>query len=188
VDISRARQIKIGGTHADDLRWLAEASRGCKRIVELGSCQGRSTRAMLDNSEARIWCIDTWQGPTTPLSKKNYQVSETDFQVFLDNIKDYLDRVIILKMLTCEAANALPLGLFDMIFIDADHSFEAVQTDIRLYAPLVVPGGILCGHDYEAKKWPEVARAVNELVANPRRAGRTLWWTRREEGWLVTQL
>lgn len=38
---------------------------------------------------------------------------------------------------------------FDIIFIDANHQFDAVDQDISLAAPLLKEGGILCGDDLE---------------------------------------
>mmetsp|Transcript_24236 Transcript_24236/g.51663 ORF Transcript_24236/g.51663 Transcript_24236/m.51663 type:complete len:469 (-) Transcript_24236:310-1716(-) len=38
-------------------------------------------------------------------------------------------------------------GLLDLVFIDGDHSEQGVLEDIRLWRPLLRPGGILAGHD-----------------------------------------
>lgn len=35
----------------------------------------------------------------------------------------------------------------DLVFIDGDHSLEAVLVDLKLWRPLVRPGGLLAGHD-----------------------------------------
>ena len=53
---------------------------------------------------------------------------------------------------------------FDMVFIDADHTDDAVKKDITLWKPLVRKGGILSGHDYGII--PEVTKAVDELIPN----------------------
>jgi len=37
---------------------------------------------------------------------------------------------------------------FDFVYIDADHSYAGVISDIRLWWPKVKPGGMICGHDY----------------------------------------
>ena len=37
---------------------------------------------------------------------------------------------------------------FDFIYLDADHSYEAVKRDLELAWPLILPGGALAGHDY----------------------------------------
>lgn len=48
----------------------------------------------------------------------------------------------------------------DFVFIDANHSYEAVINDIRAWWPKIRPGGLLAGHDYS---WTGVARAVHEF-------------------------
>ena len=74
------------------------------------------------------------------------------------------------------------LGLkADMIFIDAEHTYEACQSDIYAFSPLLKDGGILCGHDYWQGAWPGVTQAVDEIFgANAcGNAGTTIWSTRR---------
>jgi predicted O-methyltransferase YrrM len=122
--------------------------------------------------------VDSWRYPG--------KVTEKDYHTFLRNIACVKDRVTILKMLTQEAVPQLPENFFDLIFIDADHSYKWVKSDIINFAPKVKPGGLLCGHDYN-KNWPGVVKAVNELLTAPQKGGKALWWTRREQGWLVTQ-
>ena len=61
------------------------------------------------------------------------------------------------------------------MFIDADHSYEAVKADIEAWLPLVKVGGILCGHDY-GLYLPGVAKAVKEKFGNDVRVtGKTIW-------------
>ena len=79
------------------------------------------------------------------------------------------------NVLPCEANLADPadveyvvglvrrLGGADMVFIDAAHDYDSVVRDIGTARRLLVPGGLLCGHDYGGS-WPGVVQAVNELV------------------------
>ena len=69
------------------------------------------------------------------------------------------------------------------VFIDADHTYEAVKHDIEKSWPLIRPGGLLCGHDYGHPRdkrgiWG-VARAVTEFAyaqSPPVRIhGNTIW-------------
>lgn len=44
------------------------------------------------------------------------------------------------------ARHAGPQG-YDLIMIDADHSYAGVKTDFELYSPLLAPGGMIVMHD-----------------------------------------
>jgi predicted O-methyltransferase YrrM len=52
-------------------------------------------------------------------------------------------------------------GELDCVFVDGDHSYEAVRKDLPFWWKKVRPGGHLLGDDY----WMEqVGRAVNEFA------------------------
>ena len=168
VGISKALKVR-GWMGEQELRFLAHAAAECETIIELGTYRGRSTRAMLDCSSAHIWCVDTW----------DYKIcTEKDLRIFKEQvISDMLDRVTIMQMTTREALEVLRGKLFDMVFIDAGHSYENAKFDILGYRPLVKPGGIYCGHDYYITPFPGVYEAVNELVPDFKLEG-IIWWTR----------
>ena len=54
---------------------------------------------------------------------------------------------------------------FDILFIDGDHSYEAVANDLKNYAPLVKDGGKIILHDVLSAYDPGVRQAVDEFVA-----------------------
>jgi len=173
LNISRAKAIK-GWMWPVELAWLARKSRSLSRIIEVGSYRGRSARAMLDNSDAHLWCVDTWN---TPSDGKTGIISIKDFRAFKVNLKDEEARVNILKMRSARAAKILlelygPCS-FDMVFIDGGHSYGQVKADILAYTPLVKVGGIISGHDYGT--WPGVAKAVRELVKGFS-VVKSIWW------------
>ena len=58
---------------------------------------------------------------------------------------------------TDEAALVMPDASVDFVFVDADHTEEAVARDIATWTPKVRPGGLIAGHDI---RWPTVRRAV----------------------------
>jgi predicted O-methyltransferase YrrM len=52
----------------------------------------------------------------------------------------------------------------DFLYIDGDHSYDAVVRDVRNFVPFVREGGVVAFHDYKPGK-DGVRRAVDELVA-----------------------
>ncbi len=76
--------------------------------------------------------------------------------------RQYGNRAWLLVMTTDEAAPLIDDRSVDFVFIDADHSHQAVLSDIAHWAPKVRPGGWLLGHDYNAK-WPGVVQAVDSV-------------------------
>lgn len=72
--------------------------------------------------------------------------------------------IIRATSLTC--ASLFSDGYFDLIFIDADHSYRVVKEDITAWLPKVRKDGVLSGHDYHVPdgRHPGVAQAVNELL------------------------
>jgi len=183
VDIKRALELNQMMPHpeVESFAWLARQAYHCRKILEIGTCHGASTRAMLDNSHATIYCVDSWAGG---IDTSYGQVPEDwAYQTFLENMRDMRKRLRIFKMYSHQAPKHLEGLEFDMVYIDADHSYSAVKQDIQNFAPFVREGGLLCGHDYEPGH-PGCIAAVKELVSFPQKFGEMTWWTEREEGWL----
>lgn len=74
---------------------------------------------------------------------------------------DHWQRVKLYDMSTDHASRKVEEGSLDFVFIDADHSYEAVRSDIDKWFHAVRAGGWLGGHDY-SKKFPGVITAVDE--------------------------
>jgi predicted O-methyltransferase YrrM len=178
VNIDNALQIS-GWMLPEELEWLAIQAQNKKRILELGSWKGRSTRAMLDNTTATITCVDTWGGPSDiwnygrDFSEVTEHGPEFVLEQFINNTSRS-DKIIVLKM-SCDTAAKVLVGKFDMIFVDADHLYEAVKQDILNYIPLLTDDGLLCGHDY-SPAWPGVVRAVHETLENVSVGAGTIWY------------
>ncbi len=52
--------------------------------------------------------------------------------------------------------------LLDFVYIDATHTEEEVRKDITAWLPLVKPGGVLSGHDFNFKGVSAAVRALLE--------------------------
>lgn len=63
--------------------------------------------------------------------------------------KEYGDRAVICKGLSAEVSQQFADNFFDLVFIDADHSYEGCLEDIKAWESKVKKGGWMSGHDYE---------------------------------------
>jgi len=50
-------------------------------------------------------------------------------------------------------AEHIPNESLGLVYIDADHTFEGVRTDIEAYMPKLLPGGIMAFHDYGSENY-----------------------------------
>lgn len=68
------------------------------------------------------------------------------------------------------AESYYPDGFFDFVYIDADHTHEAVAADLEAWWPKLKDGGLFCGDDYAYCDNPGegrygVVEAVDEFMA-----------------------
>jgi predicted O-methyltransferase YrrM len=132
-------------------------------IVELGSFVGLSTRFLADLAPAAtIVAIDHWRGSEEHFTDpKSIPVLPILYETFLANCWDYRERLIPMRLSSCEGLQAVAhYGLNpDLIFIDASHAYEEVKADIEA-ARRLFPRATLVGDDWD---WDGVRRAVREI-------------------------
>ena len=130
------------------------------RVAEVGTYRGGFARHILDACDpAELHLIDI-------------DVSLLDPAVANDS------RVSVHQGLSQETLGHLPDNHFDWIYIDGDHSYEAVAGDARVAAAKVKEGGYLVFNDF-AHADPYlgtygVHRAVAEFAAT--RGWKFVWW------------
>lgn len=99
-----------------------------------------------------------------------------------DRLRD-LERVTFLHGESTRCAQGFADESIDLVFIDADHSEQAVAADLAAWTPKVKRGGVIAGHDYASRRHPGVQRAVDRFFrghAHPvERAEDMVWWTIR---------
>jgi hypothetical protein len=79
-------------------------------------------------------------------------------------LEKFSARVHIIRMASVEAAEQIRL-VADLVFIDADHSYEGVRADIAAWLPRVVKGGWIGGHDF-GPRFIGVQQAVVEAFGD----------------------
>lgn len=58
----------------------------------------------------------------------------------------------------------VPMRPFDMLMVDADHSYEGVKADLETWLPSVRDGAPVWLHDY-TEEYPGSMRAIDEAIA-----------------------
>jgi predicted O-methyltransferase YrrM len=164
-----------------ELHWLAENASNRNVVLEVGSWKGRSTKAMALVCPGTVYAVDHWDGSKDERSTTHSEVLVLGvdglFNLFKANLADEIKSNKVIPIREDSQAAAIRLekerGLrwVDMVFIDGEHTYEAVKKDIISWMPFVVPGGLLCGHDYFDS--PDVRKAVTELI--PNRIENSIW-------------
>jgi len=147
--------LRIEGWMSEgELAWLAEQAAGKMTVVEMGSYKGRSAMALLSRMPvgAMLHAVDAWW-------------DDKIYAAFRTNLREHLDagRVTMHRATTSQAFGSLVGIEAEMVFIDAGHDYDNVVGDIQLARILMPRGGLLCGHDY-CDQWPDVPRAVRDVV------------------------
>ena len=145
-------------------KMLVENCRDDGKIVELGAWKGKSSAFLVveaynKSPKIEVHIVDTWGG--NPFDGSQDQSTDA-YSKFTSNMSLLARPYQAHRMTTNEAAGLFKDESLDAVFIDADHSYEAVKMDIENWMPKVRKGGILAGHDYNSA-WPGVIKAVNEI-------------------------
>jgi hypothetical protein len=141
-------------------------------MVEVGCWKGQSiaylgVEIINSGKDIRIFAVDTWKGSFNEPSHMCDPFVKTDmlYDLFRKNLEPLNNEV---SLFACRGNSIDTVVIFqddslEVVFIDADHSYEAVSSDIQAWLPKVRPGYYLAGHDY-CPAWPGVQRAVDELL------------------------
>jgi predicted O-methyltransferase YrrM len=139
----------------------ASATTGKGFIVEIGSWKGRSTAWLAAGARlaaARVYAVDPHIG-----SREDPEA--TTLAAFRANLTDagLADVVEPLVMTSAKAARMLD-GPVELLFIDGDHSYEAVRLDADLWLPKLVEGGIVMFHDVSTTSYTGPRRVFRRSI------------------------
>lgn len=178
IDISHALTVE-GWMMESELSYLAEAASKSKLVVEVGSWMGRSTSAIAANTTGKVIAVDTWKGSEEHAPMLAGKPPSWLREQFIVNTLGFEN--LSLAEMESGAAVVLLRGLDihpDMVFIDANHSYDTVKSDIFGWTSLLAEGGFICGHDYDPPNWMGIKQAVDECMPKFRVVpGTTIWTT-----------
>jgi hypothetical protein len=161
--------------------------------AEIGVAFGRNAESILSNTSVeQLYLIDPYR--YRPGYDDITNVSQDTFERLLAYARArtarFGDRAQFIRSFSSELAASWNKPPLDFVFIDADHSYDAVRADVLGWLPHVRDGGIVAGHDYGYPETPDVAKAVHS-VFDPMQwpvhdAGETVWYVekRRDKDWV----
>jgi len=140
-------------------------------VVELGSWKGRSTAwlasGVRDRGAGRVYAVDTWKGTEGEPILEDLLTGYGEGQLyreFASNLESrgLLEFVEPVRSDTLTAArNWDPAKKIGVLFIDADHSYQAVRADFEFWSPYVEVGGFVVFDDVPGYWGP--SRLATEL-------------------------
>lgn len=147
-------------------------------MVEVGVYAGDTCRRVIaSHPNVHMILVDPWEAGTpesswcrsgSKMAKRTQDEMEALYINVMRLMGPYAGRVTVHRAYSEGAAVLVPDSTQDLVFIDADHSYESVKSDIELWLPKVKAGGYIGGHDYKSPRFPGVAQAVHEAFARGR--------------------
>jgi predicted O-methyltransferase YrrM len=139
----------------------AAAATGRGAIVEIGSWKGRSTTWLASGARLagrRVYAVD-------PHRQSREDPEAATLDVFLANLaRNGLADVVDPLIMTSEEAAARITAPVELLFIDGDHTYEAVRRDAELWLPRLIEGGTVMFHDTATAAYTGPRRVVRQLV------------------------
>lgn len=122
-----------------ELKCLVHYSRNSNVVVELGCFEGRTTAELAKNCNGSVYTID-------PFSKGRLGICYGQVIAKRHMKREGVKNIHFIERFSHEAAKVFNNSI-DFLFIDADHSYEAIKRDWNDWFPKVRRGGYIALHD-----------------------------------------
>lgn len=144
-------------------------------VAEIGVQDGSNARQIWELAKPReLHLIDPWVNQEVPhwqvkTSEMHWASMRRTQQSFADEIG--IGSVVLHQGYSSRVLAAFREAYFDWVYLDGDHRYDAIHTDLELCSIRVKPDGIIAGHDYvrpEDSAWARdgeygVVKAVEEF-------------------------
>lgn len=139
--------------------------RGLRIGAELGVGFGGHVESLLTiPSIERLYGVDPFEHRPDYQDPMNLLQEQFDelYRFVLERTTGYGDRYVHARKRSLDAAEEVQEPL-DFIYIDADHSFEGVWSDLCAWFTKIRDGGVIGGHDYGHLNFPGIQEAVDRF-------------------------
>lgn len=149
----------------NDVMDVIKNSKHCVRILEIGTWYGRSAYVLASainivtviTEDCKLFCLDNWSKDNVDAKFMRENFDEKVRKSFPELI------TILMEGSTNDYVDNFRENYFDFIFIDGDHSYEAVINDLIKWYPKLRNGGHIIGHDFRRTQPDRVMKAVCEF-------------------------
>jgi hypothetical protein len=169
--LAKAESIQ-GWMTREELEWLYAAGTHMDTVVEVGAWKGRSTIALAASAK-HVISVDTWQGTIAELGGMHAEALEHNIYLDwlentaeFDNVKGLISRSVL-------APEKIVDDKVDMVFIDAEHTKDAVIADITAWRGKC--SKIICGHDFDRQQVRDAVFECFETSQVQKGAG-SIWY------------
>ena len=136
-------------------------------IVEVGVFRGGSLRTIAKVARTRhIYGVDAWglEGSYASKSESASKYGGLDTMAIAERAVDGLG-VELVRGFSTEVAAAYDGPPIALLYIDAEHTYDAVTADFRAWQPHLADGAHICFDDYTAT-FPGMIDGINQIVAD----------------------
>ncbi|MBS6829563.1 MAG: class I SAM-dependent methyltransferase [Desulfovibrio sp.] len=111
-------------------------------LVEIGSYLGASSLCIAAGmkEKSKLYCVDTWHNDAMSEGGRD------TYEEFLNNVQLFHSKITPLRGNSHSIAETFEDSV-DFLFLDGDHSYEGVKTDIEAWFPKLRSGGVIAMHD-----------------------------------------
>jgi len=150
-------------------------------MAEIGIFKSKLTKHLLESKPGKskikeYYAIDQWrifseeQKNAVWNPEKWLKMKTDDWDSFYKYscelmLWGFRGKLFSIRLPSCKAAQIFPDSYFDFVYIDAHHSYQDVQNDIKAWLPKVKKGKFIGGHDYYSTRehGEQVVKAVDDF-------------------------
>lgn len=133
-----------------------------KIMCEVGCFRGISTETFLQFNPKKLYAVDIW-GLDESYKECDWIPGGINFNSiessFREMAKNY-ENIEIIKNYSKYASFGFSNNSLDLVYIDGEHTFEGVVSDIKSWLPKIKTGGYISGHDISQ---PQIIEGIKKF-------------------------
>tara|TARA_X000001036_G_scaffold405699_1_gene413864 strand:+ start:39 stop:797 length:759 start_codon:yes stop_codon:yes gene_type:complete len=138
--------------------------------VEVGVLEGKNALSIYNNLNIRkLYLVDPWKEwkeqdlAGNQIILHDQKEHDLNYQQ-VKNLFSEKKNVEILRMTSLEASKLIENSSLDFVYLDGDHSYNSVMSDLNYWYPKLKEFGVMCGDDFGHISGRGVIKAVNQFI------------------------